>query len=144
MVDTLPETTGEIAAEHALDLRAKDVARGMTKVSGGRYVSTLKPGQRGSMMITLEPGTCYSILGATAPEVGTSAVVTDLRLTLFGPPSYALVAGRSDTGGPFPVLGPDPNPTCPLLPFAVPYKLEVHASGGSGPVAVQVYRRPAK
>jgi hypothetical protein len=59
------------------------------------------------------------------------------------PPLYTVQAGKSGANDKAtPVLGKGKaNAMCPVLPIAVPYRLDVVAKKGGGRVGVQVFSR---
>ena len=93
-------------------------------------------GQHAVMMVTLQAGKCYSILGFS-PLGG----VKDLDLNLLAPPLYMTLAGQDLTHNNMPSIGGSPNAMCPVIAFPLQYKLDVFARSGSGQVAVQLYSK---
>jgi hypothetical protein len=87
------------------------------------------------MMVTMQAGKCYAIVGFSAP-----GAVKDLDLNLL-PPPYLTLAGQDMTHDNMPSIGGAPSPMCPVIPFPIQYKLDVFAKSGSGPVAVQLYSK---
>ncbi len=78
---------------------------------------------------------CYTI-------VGFGFGVQELDVTLLAPPLYTLQAGQDAMAGPTAVLAPSPQPLCPQIPIAIPYKVDVLARKGGGMVGAQVYSKP--
>jgi hypothetical protein len=93
-------------------------------------------GQHVSVMIPMQAGKCYTILGYSP-----TGQVSDVGLTLYGPPLYNVAAGQSSGTTNAPAIGASPNPMCPVVPFPVQYKLDVVARKGAGQIAVQVYSK---
>jgi hypothetical protein len=131
---------GEAAVDAVVDLAittaAPKIAPKMER-EGQPIRATLKEGEHFPVMITLMPNRCYSIV-ATSP-LGS---IEKLDLKLFGPPFYNVEAGKS--GGAdknMPVIGKGSAALCPVLPLAVPYKLDVFAAKGAGRVGVHVFAR---
>jgi hypothetical protein len=99
--------------------------------------STLAEGGHFSMMINLAPNRCYTII-AHSP----TGAVSQLDLKLFGPPFFNIEAGKSATADKnTPVIGKGAQALCPIIPLAVPYKVDVAATKGAGRIGVQVYAR---
>ena len=103
---------------------------------GDELKQTMTEGQHAVMMVTLQAGKCYSIVGFSAP-----GSVKDLDLNLLAPPLYLTLAGQDLTHNNTPAIGASPSPMCPILAFPLQYKLDVFAKSGSGPVAVQLYSK---
>lgn len=116
----------------ALALRA---APGM-QPEGDELKQNLTEGQHAVIMVTLQAGKCYSVVGFS-PLGG----VKNLDLNLLAPPLYMTLAGQDLTHNNTPTIGGAPSPMCPVLMFPLQYKLDVFAQAGSGPVAVQLYSK---
>lgn len=112
-------------------------APGMTAM-GAPFTANMTEGQHASTMITMQAGTCYTVVGVSPPGVG----VKSLNLSLLAPPFYTVSAGQSSGNTNESTIGAGKNPTCPIVPLPVQYKLDIFAKSGSGPVAVQVYSKP--
>jgi hypothetical protein len=85
-------------------------------------------------VVTMDPSKCYTI-------VGYGAGVADLDVNLLAPPLYNFLAGQDGMAGPTAVIGAAPKPMCPIIPMAVPYKIDLYAKKGGGPVAAQLYSK---
>jgi hypothetical protein len=118
-----------------LKLYALKVAPGM-QPEGDELKQNLTQGQHAVMMVTLQAGKCYSLVGFSAP-----GAVKDVDLNLLAPPLYMTLAGQDLTHNNTPVIGGAPSPMCPVLAFPLQYKLDVFARDGSGVVAVQLYSK---
>jgi hypothetical protein len=103
---------------------------------GAELKQNLPEGQHAVMMVTLQAGKCYSIVGFSPP-----GGVKDLDLNLLAPPLYLTLAGQDLTHNNTPTIGGSPSPMCPVLAFPLQYKLDVFARSGSGQVAVQLYSK---
>ena len=99
----------------------------------------LKEGDHLSMMVNLQAGKCYALIGFS-PKGG----VQDLDLRLLAPPFYTMISGEDTSDDNSPVVGKDPSPMCPLVPIPLAYKVDIHAQKGAGKAGVQLYSRPAK
>lgn len=86
-------------------------------------------------IVNMDASKCYTI-------VGFGVGVTDLDLNLLAPPLYNISAGQDGMAGPTAVIGASPKPLCPAIPMAVPYKVDIYAKAGAGPVGAQVYSKP--
>lgn len=98
---------------------------------------TMKEGEHWAMMVQMQPNRCYTIVATALP-----GTITDLQLHLYGPPFYNVEAGKSGANDKaLPVIGKGTAALCPILPIAVPYKLDVVAAKGAGRMGVKVYSR---
>ena len=116
----------------ALALR---VAPGM-QPEGDELKQTLNEGQHAVIMVTLQAGKCYTVVGFAG-----LGGVKNLDLNMLAPPLYMTLAGQSLTHNNTPAIGAAPSPMCPVIAFPLQYKLDVFAQAGSGPVAMQVYSK---
>jgi hypothetical protein len=121
--------------ESGLKAHAARVAPGM-QPEGDELKQTLTEGQHAVMMVTLQAGKCYAIVGYSAP-----GGVKDLDLNLLAPPLYMTLAGQDLSHNNTPTIGAAPSPMCPVIAFPLQYKLDVYAKSGSGAVAVQLYSK---
>lgn len=113
----------EAAAKHAAGMTPEgDVAKG-----------TLSEGGHLAFIANLDPSKCYTI-------VGYGVGVEDLDLYLLVPPFYNLLGAHDVSTGPSAIIGASPK-MCPISPIAVPYKIDIHAKKGSGPVAAQIFSK---
>ena len=126
--------TGDLT-DAGLKLLAARSAPGM-QPEGQELKQSLTEGQHAVMMVTLQAGKCYAIVGFSAP-----GAVKDLDLNLLAPPLYMTLAGQDLTHNNTPAIGGAPSPMCPVIAFPLQYKLDVLAKSGSGPVAVQLYSK---
>jgi hypothetical protein len=101
---------------------------------GSELKQTLSEGQHAVMMVTMQAGKCYTVVGFSPP-----GSVKDLDLNLLT--LINTLAGQDLTHNNMPVIGGSPSPMCPVLAIPLQYKLDVFAKSGSGPVAVQVYSK---
>jgi len=118
-----------------LKAQALRLAPGM-EPEGSQLKQTLTEGQHAVIMVTLQAGKCYAIVGFSPP-----GGVKDLDLNLLAPPLYVTLAGQDLTHNNMPAIGAAPSPMCPIIAFPLQYKLDVFARSGSGPVAVQLYSK---
>ena len=121
--------------EAGLKAHAFRVAPGM-QPEGDQLKQALSEGQHAVMMVTLQAGKCYAIVGFSPP-----GAIKDVDLNLLAPPLYMTLAGQDLTHNNTPVIGGAPSPMCPVVAFPLQYKLDVFARSGSGQVAVQLYSK---
>lgn len=131
----LPGSLPADGTEAGLKARALRLAPGM-QPEGEQLKQNLTEGQHAVMIVTLQAGKCYSILGYSPP-----GGVKDLDLNLLAPPFFLTLAGQDLTHNSAPSIGAAPNPMCPVIAFPLQYKLDVFARLGSGQVAVQLYSK---
>jgi hypothetical protein len=98
--------------------------------------ANLQEGQHNSFMITMQPGTCYTIIGYSPP-----GQIKNVDLNLLAPPFYNVMAGQDTTDNNAPVVGSTPHPMCPVVPLPLQYKVDIAARSGSGAVGVQIYSK---
>lgn len=132
-------TAGDAAMDAAIDLAttaaAAKAAPKMEK-EGAPGRATLKEGEHFNMVVTLQPNRCYTFVGHSP-----AGNVTQLDLKLYGMP-LMVEAGKSGAGDKnTPVIGKGAAALCPLLPVAVPYKVDAVATKGAGRIGVTVYAR---
>jgi len=137
-----------LALRTAIDtLAKKDLAPAM-KADGDTVCMMLAEGQTVSAPFSFQPGSCYSFVAFALPNV--TEVEVRVKPELGNPPNPLLAPLASFTGaidadtGPSAVIGRKND--CVKHPgglIAIPFaaKAEVLAKAGSGPVAVQVYRK---
>jgi hypothetical protein len=130
-----PMGTGD-AVEVGIRTAAAKYASGMSP-EGDMAKANLAEGGHVGFVFQMDPTKCYTIVGY---GVGT----TDLDLNLLAPPFYNLLTAQDGMAGPTAVIGAAPKPMCPIAPIAVPYKIDIYAKKGGGPVGAQVYSRPKK
>ncbi|MGH7271539.1 MAG: hypothetical protein ACREJ3_14005 [Polyangiaceae bacterium] len=121
--------------EVGLKAQAMRYAPGM-QPEGQELKQSLTQGQHAVMMVTLQAGKCYAVLGFSPP-----GGVQDIDLNLLAPPFYMTLAGQDLTHNNTPAIGGAPNPMCPVVMFPLQYKLDIFARSGSGPIAVQLYSK---
>lgn len=136
----VPPTLGGEVMDGAIDLAlkvaaAKDAA-GMT-AEGAPGRGSLKEGDHTSLVFTMQPGRCYTIIGYSPP-----GQVSNLELKTLAPPLYTLEAGRS--GGSdknLPIVGRGKAAQCPVIPLPVSYRIDATAKKGGGRVGIQVFSK---
>lgn len=125
----------DAALDAAIAARApKDAPRMTSEGAVGR--DTLQQGGHFGMVVTLQPGRCYTIVAMSPP-----LQVSELEVKLLMLP-LSIEAGRSPASDKNPaVLGRGKAATCPISPIPVPYKVDVTARKGAGRIAVAVFSR---
>jgi hypothetical protein len=121
--------------EAGIKAEAAKSAPGM-QPEGASVKDTLAADGHRSLLVTLQGGKCYTFV-AFSPAGQVTAV--DLHLLL--PPLYILEAGKDDANRNVAVIGRGTNPLCPVAPFAVQYKLDVHAKAGQGLIGLQMFSK---
>jgi hypothetical protein len=106
------------------------LAKGMT-ADGAPNKGTVQEGSKLETVVTLQPGRCYSIVAVAAQG-------TMLDMDLLMAPFFTVSAGKNTKSGNVALIGGSSNPLCPLALLPIPYRVDVTAKKGSGPVAVQV------
>ena len=121
--------------EAGLRAFALKAAPGM-QPEGDLLKQSLTEGQHAVMMVTMQAGKCYTVVGFSP-----LGAVKDLDLNLLAPPFYMTLAGQDLTHNNTPAIGPSPNAMCPVINYPMQYKLDVFAKSGSGAVAAQLYSK---
>lgn len=106
---------------------------------GDELKQNLTEGQHAVMMVTMQAGKCYTIVGYSAP-----GAVADVDINMLAPPLYMTLAGQDLTHNNTPTIGAGSSAMCPVIAFPLQYKLDVFARKGSGVVAVQLFSKPKK
>ncbi|MFO0740896.1 MAG: hypothetical protein U0270_33675 [Labilithrix sp.] len=121
-------------SEAGLRATAAQYAPGLVP-EGDVAKATLTEGSHVSFTANLEPSKCYAV-------VAYGSGLADLDINLLMPPFYNLLAGQDGMAGSAAVIGASPAFICPLIALPVPYKIDLFAKKGGGPIAAQVYSRP--
>ena len=125
----------DAALDAAIVAQAAKDAPGMT-AEGPAGHETLLPNGHYGMVVTLQPGKCYTIIAMSPP-----LQVSELDVHLFMLP-LNLESGHSPPTDKNPaVLGRGAQKTCPVSPIPVPYKVDVSARKGAGRVGVAVFSK---
>jgi hypothetical protein len=96
--------------------------------------ANLAEGGHSGFLVNMDGSHSYTV-------VAYGAGVADLDVSLLAPPLYNILAGQDGMAGPTAVIGASPHPMCPIVPLSVPYKVDLFAKHGGGPVAAQVYSK---
>jgi len=124
--------------EAGLRAYALKSAPGM-QAEGDEMKQSLTEGQHAVMMVTMQAGKCYTVVGYSAP-----GAVADVDINMLAPPLYMTLAGQDLTHNNTPTIGAGANAMCPVIAYPLQYKLDVFARKGTGVVAVQLYSKPKK
>lgn len=124
----------------AIDLAIKTAALkdapGMA-AEGAPGRATLAENEHFGMIVTMQPGRCYTIIAFSPP-----GQVAAVDMKLMAPPLYTVSAAQSGAGDKnLPVIGKGKSAQCPFLPLPVAYKIDVTAKKGAGRVGIQVFAR---
>lgn len=114
---------------------AQQNAPGM-RADGSAVKLTLSQGQTGEGQVTVQPGKCYTLVGAGMPGVLDVAVKAT-----YPAPMQAQVLGQNTQGGPMPVVFPKEQCFRNPAPVPIPIRIEVTMKSGSGQVAIQPYSK---
>lgn len=153
-----PVPTGQQAAGAACDGNATVALQQKLRANEATYVKAgmkpestftckmLQQGESAMVPMTAQPGMCYTVVAVSNPNVSELDVVLGLPPGSI-PPALAAFAGkpeffRDGMNGPTAVIGPKPHCVTNFLPVAAALTIKVTATGGSGPVAVQLYSKP--
>jgi hypothetical protein len=122
-------------AQPLLQAIAAKEAPGM-QPDGGPFAGSFNPGQTLEQPITLAAGKCYAVIG-----VGIGISQLDIQLATNQPPVPPIVLSQGQTSNGSTVLGGAKNCYKNALPMAVPAKVVLKATSGSGLAMAQVYSR---
>ena len=126
----------DAAIDAAIQAQAAKDAPGMS-IEGQPGRVTLAEGGTFNMLVTLQPGRCYTIIAMSS-----LLQVSQLEVKLLAPPLFNIEAGRSAPGDKNPaVLGKGKGATCPISPIALPYRVDVTARKGAGRVGVALFSK---
>lgn len=126
-----PVTPTGDPTEDLMKKNAATLAKGM-QPEGNVMKQALKEGETFPFTVTLTAGRCYTIV-AVSPKDG----VADIDLKMLMPPFYTMEVERDKRSDNVAVVGPQ----CPITIFPVPYRVDVTAKKGAGPVAVQLFSK---
>ncbi len=125
----------DAALDAAITAQAAKDAPGMS-AEGQPGRATLQTSEHFGMVVTLQPGRCYTIIALSPP-----LQISELEVKLLALP-LSIEGGRSPATDKNPaVLGRGKQATCPASPIALPYKVDVTAKKGAGRMAVAVFSK---
>jgi len=126
-----------VAGDPTQDLMTKNAAT-LAKAmqpEGSLMKQTVKEGETFPFTVTLTAGKCYAII-AVSPKDG----VTDIDMKMLMPPFFTMEVDKDKRTDNVAVIG-SPSPQCPITMFPIPYRVDVTAKKGAGPVAVQLFSK---
>lgn len=127
-----PQAGGTV--ESGIQAGAAKHAPGMTAEGQIAKGQLAENGQHLAFLVNMQAGRCYTI-------VGHGIGVSDLHINVFAPPFYNVLSAQDATTGPTAVVGAGKNALCPIVPLAVPYKIDAYAKKGAGEVGIQVFSK---
>jgi hypothetical protein len=108
------------------------------KPIGTAVVGNFQQGQVLETQVQMNPGKCYTVVGAAVPTVTN----LDLEIVPVMPvPGAPPVMAADQTQGSTAVVGAAPNCFKWALPVGAPMKIVVRVSAGQGIAAAQVYEK---
>lgn len=118
-----------------LQYNAQQNAPGM-RAEGTPVKLTLSQGQTGEGQFTLQPGKCYTLVGASMP-----GVIDVVVKATYPAPMQGTVLGQNAQSGPMPVVFAKEACYRNPAPVGMPVRVEVLMKQGSGQVAIQPYSK---
>jgi hypothetical protein len=134
-VPSLADTALDAAIDLAVTTASAKAAPRMER-EGQPGRATLKEGEHFGMVVTLQPNRCYTIIGSSP-----AGNVTQLDLKLQAMPLMMEAGKSSPSDKSTPIIGKGTAALCPILPVAVPYKIDATATKGAGRIGIHVYSR---
>lgn len=121
--------------DQGIKSQAGTQAKGM-RADGQLMSAHLQPDGHASGSLTLQPGSCYTLIG-----FGGLGVLDYQISVVTAPPVPPQVLAQSAAGGVAPVVGP--NDQCIKSPYPLPLvvKVDMHVLRGQGLVGAQVYKK---
>jgi hypothetical protein len=124
------------AVQPVLTQLAASKAPAGSKPIGSLLAANFQQGQQLEAQVQMEPGKCYTVVGAALPPV----TELDLKLIAVTPlAGMAPVLAVDNTTGAQAVLGEKPNCFKWAWPIAAPVKVVVSVTGGQGLAAAQLF-----
>lgn len=129
-------TGGELGPiEQGIKAQASTQAKGM-RAEGQLMSAHLQPDGHASGSLTLQPGSCYSVVGFGG--IG----VLDYQLSVVtAPPVPPQVLAQSPAGGVAPIIGPNEQCIRSSYPLPLVVNVDMHVLRGQGLVGAQVYKK---
>jgi hypothetical protein len=124
------------AVQPILAQLASSKAAAGAKPIGSVMAANFQQGQALEAQVQMEPGKCYTVVGAGVPPV----TELDLKLVAVTPmPGMAPILAVDNTSGMQAVLGEKPNCFKWAWPIPAPVKVVVSVTAGSGLAAAQLF-----
>jgi hypothetical protein len=133
------DPTAAQAATQALTALAQQHAMPGAKPVGSAIAGNFQQGQSLEAQVQMNPGKCYTIVGAGLPPVQNLDIQIVPAIAMPGLPQATLAADQ--TVGPDAVVGDKPNCFKWALPMGGMVKVVVTVSQGSGIAAAQVFEK---
>lgn len=134
---TAIDPSAAAAVQPLLSQLAATKAPAGAKPIGSVMAANFQQGQQLEAQVQMEPGKCYTVVGAGLPPI----TELDLKLVAVTPlPGLAPILAVDNTTGVQAVLGEKPNCYKWALP-AAPVKIVVTATGGQGLAAAQLFAK---
>jgi hypothetical protein len=127
------------AATQALGPLAKQHTPPGAKAYGPAIAGQFQQGQSLESQVQMNPGRCYTVVGAGLPQV--QELDIQILPAMQMPGMGAPVMAADQTTGPTSVVGGNPNCFKWPMPMAAPVRVVVTVKAGSGPAAAQVYEK---
>ncbi len=132
------DPTAAAAVQPLLTALASSAVPAGAKPVGSVLACNLQQGQTLQGSVQMQPGKCYTVVGAGVPTV----TQLDLQLVAQTPiPGMAPVMAQSNTTGSQAVIGKNPDCYKWGWPMGASVNVVVKATGGSGYAAAQVYEK---
>lgn len=129
-----PPTPAGDAVEDVMKKQAAILAKGMSP-EGAPLKQSLKEGEMVNFTATLTAGKCYTVLAVSPPNG-----VADFDMRMLMPPFFTLEVEKDKRTDNIGAIG-YPSPQCPITIFPVPYRIDIVAKKGTGPVMVQLFSK---
>ena len=124
------------AVQPVLTQLASTKAPAGSKPIGSLMAANFQQGQQLEAQVQMEPGKCYTVVGAALPTI----TELDLKLLAVTPlPGMSPILAVDNTTGGQAVLGEKPNCYKWAWPIAAPVKVVIAATGGQGLAAAQLF-----
>ena len=132
------DATAAAAVQPLLTALASSAVPAGAKPVGSVLACNFQQGQTLQGSVQMQPGKCYTVVGAGVPTV----TQLDLQLVAQTPiPGMAPVLAQSNTTGSQAVIGKNPDCYKWGWPMGASVNVVVKATGGSGYAAAQVYEK---
>jgi hypothetical protein len=105
--------------------------------AGSAVRLNLQQGQTSEGQFTLEPGKCYTLIGASNPGV----IETSIKVTMPAPLQTQVLGQNASGPNPMPVVWGSGNCYRSPAPIAMPVRLEVTMVMGAGQIGIQPYAK---
>jgi len=105
--------------------------------AGSAVRLNLQQGQTSEGQFTLEPGKCYTLIGASNPGV----IETSIKVTMPAPLQTQVLGQNASGPNPMPVVWGGGNCYRSPAPIAMPVRLEVTMGMGAGQIGIQPYAK---